>query len=115
MAEMDPEVVKGPWSPEEDDKLRELISKYGPRNWSLIAQGLKGRSGKSCRLRWCNQLNPEVNKDPFTEEEDRIIVMGHAEHGSKWSIIAKSLPGRTDNAIKVRRYCQSASQHIAGL
>ncbi|CAI7780980.1 unnamed protein product [Closterium sp. NIES-53] len=100
MAEMDPEVVKGPWSPEEDDKLRELISKYGPRNWSLIAQGLKGRSGKSCRLRWCNQLNPEVNKDPFTEEEDRIIVMGHAEHGSKWSIIAKSLPGRTDNAIK---------------
>ncbi|CAI5948319.1 unnamed protein product [Closterium sp. NIES-64] len=100
MAEMDPEVVKGPWSPEEDDKLRELISKYGPRNWSLIAQGLKGRSGKSCRLRWCNQLNPEVNKDPFTDEEDRIIVMGHAEHGSKWSIIAKSLPGRTDNAIK---------------
>ncbi|CAI5945329.1 unnamed protein product [Closterium sp. NIES-65] len=98
--EKDSDVVKGPWSPEEDELLMEIIAKYGPRNWSLIAQGLKGRSGKSCRLRWCNQLNPEVNKNPFTDEEDRIIALGHAEHGNKWSVIAKSLRGRTDNAIK---------------
>lgn len=55
------DVVKGPWSPEEDEILKELVAKYGARNWSLIAQGLHGRSGKSCRLRWCNQLNPEVS------------------------------------------------------
>ena len=29
---------------------------YGPRNWTLISAGIKGRSGKSCRLRWCNQV-----------------------------------------------------------
>ena len=61
MAEQDQEdVIKGPWSPEEDEVLKKLIEQHGPRNWSVIAQGLKGRSGKSCRLRWCNQLNPEV-------------------------------------------------------
>ncbi|CAI6001138.1 unnamed protein product [Closterium sp. NIES-65] len=55
-----------------------------------------------------------VNKDPFTDEEDRIIVMGHAEHGSKWSIIAKSLPGRTDNAIKTSRLLDSPRDSISG-
>lgn len=58
--------VKGPWSPEEDAILSRLVSKFGARNWSLIARGIAGRSGKSCRLRWCNQLDPSVKRKPFT-------------------------------------------------
>lgn len=58
--------VKGPWSPEEDAVLSRLVSKFGARNWSLIARGIPGRSGKSCRLRWCNQLDPCVKRKPFT-------------------------------------------------
>lgn len=58
--------VKGPWSPEEDAILSRLVSNFGPRNWSLIARGISGRSGKSCRLRWCNQLDPAVKRKPFT-------------------------------------------------
>ncbi|KAG0479199.1 hypothetical protein HPP92_013918 [Vanilla planifolia] len=58
--------VKGPWSPEEDGMLSRLVAKFGPRNWSLIARGVPGRSGKSCRLRWCNQLDPHVKRKPFT-------------------------------------------------
>ncbi|KAK9123789.1 hypothetical protein Sjap_013391 [Stephania japonica] len=58
--------VKGPWSPEEDAILSRLVSKFGARNWSLIARGIPGRSGKSCRLRWCNQLDPCVKRKPFT-------------------------------------------------
>jgi myb proto-oncogene protein len=60
------ERVKGPWSVEEDALLTNLVMIHGPRNWTLIAQGIAGRSGKSCRLRWCNQLDPQVKRKPFT-------------------------------------------------
>ena len=58
--------VKGPWSLEEDTILSRLVSKFGARNWTLIARRIAGRSGKSCRLRWCNQLDPTVKRKPFT-------------------------------------------------
>ncbi|KAM7270179.1 hypothetical protein ACFE04_029393 [Oxalis oulophora] len=58
--------VRGPWSPEEDTVLSQLVAKFGARNWSLMARGIPGRSGKSCRLRWCNQLDPCLKRKPFT-------------------------------------------------
>ncbi|XP_006657827.1 transcription factor MYB102-like [Oryza brachyantha] len=92
---------KGPWTPEEDERLVAYIKEHGQGNWRTLPKnaGLS-RCGKSCRLRWTNYLRPDIKRGRFSFEEEEAIIQLHSILGNKWSAIAARLPGRTDNEIK---------------
>ncbi|XP_071725190.1 MYB-like transcription factor EOBI [Rutidosis leptorrhynchoides] len=92
---------KGPWTADEDRLLIEYVRLHGEGRWNSVARlaGLK-RNGKSCRLRWVNYLRPDLKRGQITPHEESVILDLHARWGNRWSTIARSLPGRTDNEIK---------------
>lgn len=62
-------------STEEDQHLRDLVHELGMQQWALIAQKMPGRNGKQCRERWHNQLDVNLTRDGWSEEE---VCMGHS-------------------------------------
>nr|GMC83974.1 transcription factor MYB119-like [Ipomoea batatas]GMD12388.1 transcription factor MYB119-like [Ipomoea batatas] len=92
--------IKGQWTEEEDRLLIRLVNQYGERRWSVIATKIVGRAGKQCRERWHNHLRPDIKKESWSEEEERLLVEVHEQLGNRWSEIAKQIPGRSENSIK---------------
>ncbi|KAI3824331.1 hypothetical protein L1987_05789 [Smallanthus sonchifolius] len=92
---------QGPWTADEDKKLINFILTNGQCCWRAVPK-LAGllRCGKSCRLRWTNYLRPDLKRGLLSEYEEKMVIELHAQLGNRWSKIASSLPGRTDNEIK---------------
>ena len=68
----------------EDERLVQLVSCYGSKMWSFIVTQMKGRTGKQCRERYMNQLDPSIRRAPWTDEESRIIVEAQAKFGNRY-------------------------------
>lgn len=99
---LNPELIKGSWTTEEDEIITQWVNEHGARNWSTLAATLPGRLGKQCRERWVNNLSPDLVHQPWSAEEDQILIEHQQKWGNKWAKIAQLLPGRTDNSVKNR-------------
>lgn len=96
-----PGIVKGSWTGEEDNQIIELVTKFG-KEWSKIARFVPTRNGKQIRDRYVNVLDPGVQKDKFTLDEDQKILHYYKTYGPKWAYIVKYFPNRTADMIKNR-------------
>nr|AXU25489.1 MYB [Plinia cauliflora] len=94
-------VRKGAWTEEEDVLLKKCVERYGVGNWHQVPRraGLN-RCRKSCRLRWLNYLQPNIERGAFREDEVDMIIRLHKLLGNRWSLITGRLPGRTANDVK---------------
>ena len=99
---LDPSLIKGSWTREEDEAIIKFVRENGTKNWAKLAEILPGRLGKQCRERWRNHLDPNVNRSPWTPEEDQILIEMHEKLGNQWVKIAEKLNNRSDNCVKNR-------------
>lgn len=91
------------WTKEEDALLLSIVKKMQmPMKWSIVALSLPGRTGKQCRERYVNHLNPRLKVTDWNALEDAMIFHLYNSMGSHWAKMSKLIPGRTDNGIKNR-------------
>ncbi|OHS93771.1 hypothetical protein TRFO_11571 [Tritrichomonas foetus] len=86
----------------EDTKLLMLVQEYTTKDWKVIAEQMAPRTARQCRERWTNYVNPSLSKDPWTHEEDLLLIEKHSEYGNHWKLIEKYFPARSKNNIKHR-------------
>lgn len=91
------------WTKEEDALLLSIVKNMQmPMKWSIVAQSLPDRTGKQCRERYVNHLNPRLKATDWNALEDSMIFHLYNSIGSHWAKMSKIIPGRTDNGIKNR-------------
>jgi hypothetical protein len=100
---LNPLLTKGCFTPEEDHIITVHVATHGARYWPVVSARLDNhRSPKQCRERWLNHLAPQLNLSPWTAAEDEKLLEEFNRTGAHWVVIARALPGRSENAVKNR-------------
>ena len=99
-AEDQPSYRRNPWSLNEDDLLRKALKKHNPEtgSWNGVAAMVPGRSASQCRNRWRNYVDPSISHEPWSEEENALLLRRYQDHDGRWCEIAAAFPGRPDEA-----------------
>jgi myb proto-oncogene protein len=98
-----PEPCRDIWTPEEDDKIVNLVAVYG-KCWTEISKHFTLKSSRRIRSRYLNVLDRNLNRSKFSEEEDKLIASLYIKYGPRWAYICKFFTMRTPDMIKNRFY-----------
>ncbi|KAM3147187.1 hypothetical protein pb186bvf_000903 [Paramecium bursaria] len=103
-------ISQTPWTFEEDHALFSIINKFKQtkyqNKWGRISVELEAanisnvfRSGRHCRERWINHLDPELQRQPWSTIDCIQMINLVNQNGRRWAIIAK-LMNRNENQVK---------------
>ncbi|VFQ95987.1 unnamed protein product [Cuscuta campestris] len=92
----------GKWTADEDKRLKVAVMLFGQKSWKKLAENVPGRTHVQCRERWVNCLDPALNLNKWTEEEDLKLAAAIEEHGYSWSKVATCVAPRTDSQCRRR-------------
>ena len=92
-----------PFSIHENNFIIELVKQFG-EDWNEISKKLPGRTPKQIKDRYINYLRDGLKKEPWTKQEEQIILSMYQAIGPRWSRMMCNLPGRSGNDIKNRWY-----------
>jgi hypothetical protein len=115
---LDPNLVKGNWTFEEDEKIMAWVEAHGTKSWSQLAATMPGRIGKQTRERYHNAIKPGLGNHEWTQSEDDLVIGLQLTWGNKWERIADFLPDRSANSIKnrwnsvLKNYCSGGLVHV---
>ncbi|MDR2806572.1 MAG: hypothetical protein LBB11_00210 [Puniceicoccales bacterium] len=107
------------WTKQEDEQLittMKVVKTHNPSDfWGTVAAfSLLNRSARQCKDRYCDHLDPKVNKGPLTPEEKERIAQLRGRDKLTWAVIAEQLPGRT--ALYIKNYwnglCRRTRQQV---
>ncbi|KAF5388677.1 hypothetical protein D9757_004777 [Collybiopsis confluens] len=98
-------LTKGPWTSGEDVLLTTAVEQYGS-DWAAVSRAFAGRrSGDQCSKRWRQVVNPSINRDPWSAEDDRLLLQLYGHHKNSWQLISTHFSNRTDLQCR-NRYCR---------
>ena len=92
--------IKNRFTHAEDAIITSMMKSKQNYSWHQIGEALKGRSARQVKERWLNYLDPNLNQDNWSSEEEKLLLEKIREIGHKWRLIAKYFKGRTDVHLK---------------
>ncbi|KAF9925165.1 hypothetical protein FBU30_004999 [Linnemannia zychae] len=95
MDKSDDKLKKGTWTAAEEEILLEAVRGLSSENWHAVAQMVPGRNAKQCMQKWQTDLDPQINRLPWTDAEDEKLVEAYHKYGNSWQQIAKMVETRT--------------------
>ncbi|XP_017481702.1 PREDICTED: uncharacterized protein LOC108370802 [Rhagoletis zephyria] len=96
----------GRWDKRDDKKLLEVIEKKttnGIVEWNAVAPYFPHKSKKALHQRYLYYLHPKISHEPFTAEEDLILLAAVEEYGEKFALFPRTLfPNRSITQLRMR-------------